>query len=350
MTKYREILRLASLGLSQQSIADSCGASKKTVNRILKHAKEINLYWPLDENETDAVIAEKLFPSAPVKISSGKKMPDFDYIQKELLRNGVNKKLLWTEYLEECRLSGETPLMYSQFCYHIQQDEQKRRATMHISRKPGEQIEVDWAGDAAQIIDPDTGEITNAWLFVGVMTYSQYPYVEAFLNEKQQAWITAHVHMYEYFGGVTRILVPDNCKTAVIHTNDWYNQQVNAVYHEMAEHYNTAIIPARVRAPKDKPNAEGSVGVISTWITAALRNEQFFSLAELNKAIRKKLKEFSQRPFQKKEGSRYEIFRNEELPLLAKLPATPYELAEWKSATVQFNYHISVNGMLYSFL
>lgn len=348
MTKYREILRLASLGLSQQSIADSCGASKKTVNRVLKRAKEINLYWPLDENETDSVIAEKLFPAAPAKISSGKRMPDFDYIQKELLRNGVNKKLLWAEYMEECRLSGETPLMYSQFCYHIQQDEQKRRATMHINRKPGEQIEVDWAGDPAQIIDPDTGEITKAWLFVGVMTYSQYPYVEAFLNEKQQAWITAHVHMYEYFGGVTRILVPDNCKTAVIHTNDWYNQQVNAVYHEMAEHYNTAIIPARVRAPKDKPNAEGSVGVISTWITAALRNEQFFSLAELNKAIRKKLEAFSRRPFQKREGSRYEIFYNEELPLLAKLPATPYELAEWKSATVQFNYHISVNGMLYS--
>lgn len=236
MTKYREILRLASLGLSQQSIADSCGASKKTVNRILKRAKEINLYWPLDENETDAVIAEKLFPSAPAKISSGKKMPDFDYIQKELLRNGVNKKLLWAEYMEECRLSGETPLMYSQFCYYIQQDEQKRRATMHISRKPGEQIEVDWAGNPAQVIDPDTREITKAWLFVGVMPYSQYPYVEV----------------------------------------------------------------------------------------------------------------FSHRPFQKKEGSRYEIFRNEELPLLAKLPATPYELAEWKSATVQFNYHISVNGMLYS--
>ena len=348
MTKYREILRLASLGLSQQSIADSCGVSKKTVNRILKRAKEINLYWPLEENETDSVIAEKLFSSAPAKITSGKKMPDFDYIQKELLRNGVNKKLLWAEYMEECRLSGETPLMYSQFCYHVQQDEQKRRATMHINRKPGEQIEVDWAGDPAQIIDPDTGEITKAWLFVGVMTYSQYPYVEAFFDEKQQAWIIAHVHMYEYFGGVTRILVPDNCKTAVIHTNDWYNQQVNVVYHEMAEHYNTAIIPARVRTPKDKANAEGTVGVISTWITAALRNEQFFSLAELNKAIRKKLEVFSHRPFQKREGSRYEIFRNEELPLLAKLPATPYELAEWKSATVQFNYHISVNGMLYS--
>lgn len=147
-----------------------------------------------------------------------------------------------------------------------------------------EQIEVDWAGDPAQIIDPDTGEIIPAFLFVGVMTYSQYPFVEAFINEKQRAWITAHVHMYEYFGGVTRILVPDNTTTAVLHNNDWYNQELNTIYHEMAEHYNTAIIPARVRAPKDKPNAEGSVGVISTWITAALRNEQFFSLAELNKA------------------------------------------------------------------
>lgn len=154
--------------------------------------------------------------------------------------------------------------------------------------------------------------------------------------------------MYEYFGGVTRILVPDNTMTAVIYNNDWYNQELNTIYHEMAEHYNTAIIPARVRAPKDRPNAEGSVGVISTWITAALRNEQFFSLAELNQAIRRKLKEFVNRPFQKKEGTRYEIFRDEELPLLAKLPDTPYELAEWKQATVQFNYHISVDGMLYS--
>ncbi len=348
MTKYREIIRLSSLCLSQQSIADSCGVSKKTVNRVLSRARELGIHWPLGSNETDAVLAEKLFPSAPNRVSSTKRMPDFDYIQKELMRNGVNKKLLWTEYLEECRLSGDEPLMYSQFCYYIQQDEQQRRATMHIDRKPGEQIEVDWAGDPAHIIDPDTGEITPAYLFVGVMTYSQYPYVEAFINEKQRSWITAHVHMYAYFGGVTRILVPDNTKTAVIHNNDWYTQELNAVYHEMAEHYNTAIIPARVRAPRDKPNAEGSVGVVSTWITAALRNEQFFSLAELNGAIRRKLKEFVNRTFEKKEGTRYEIFRDEELPLLAKLPATPYELAEWKQATVQFNYHISVDGMLYS--
>lgn len=154
--------------------------------------------------------------------------------------------------------------------------------------------------------------------------------------------------MYEFFGGVAKILVPDNCKTAVIHNNNWNDQRINAVYQEMAEHYNTAIIPARVRAPKDKPNAESSVGDISTWIIAALRDEQFFSLAELNQAIRHKLEEFNKRLFQKKEGSRLELFRDEELPLLAPLPATSFELADWKQATVQFNYHISIDGMLYS--
>ena len=307
MTKYREIIRLASLNLSQTNIALSCGVSKKTVNKVLKAAREKGISWPLDPKQTDAVIEQLLFPKKNSPESqSNRRMPDYSHIRKELLRNGVNKKLLWTEYLEECRLSGDEPLMYSQFCYYIQQDEQKRRATMHINRKPAEQVEVDWAGDPAHIIDPDTGEILDAHIFVGVMTYSQYPYVEAFMDEKQPSWIAAHVHMYEYFGGVARILVPDNCRTAVDHNKGWNDQRINAVYQEMAEHYGTAIIPARVRAPKDKPNAEGSVGNISTWITAALRNEQFFSLGELNRAIRQ------------------------------------------KQATVQFNYHISFAGMLYS--
>jgi transposase len=349
MTRYREILRLYSLGLSQSNIAYSCNALKTTVNRVIKRAKELQLSWPLNESQTDVVLAKLFFPSSATnKTHKQKHLPDFAYIRKELLRNGVSKKLLWTEYMEECRLNGDIPLMYSQFCYHIQQDEQKRRATMHVNRKPGEQVEVDWAGDPAKIIDPDTGEIIDAHIFVGVMSYSQYAYVEAFINEKQRAWITAHVHMYEYFSGVARILVPDNCKTAVVHNKGWFNQKLNTTYHEMAEHYGTAIIPARVRKPKDKPNAEGVVGNISTWITAALRNEQFFSLAELNMAISDKLEVFNSKDFQKKEGSRLSLFQNEELPYLAQLPTTSYELAEWKKATVQFNYHISIDGMLYS--
>ena len=196
MTKYREILRLSNLGLSQQNIADSCGVSKKTVNRVLKKAKELNIFWPLDANDTDAVLAEKLFPSASKPVASNKRMPDFAYIRKELLRNGVSKKLLWTEYMEECRANGDEPLMYSQFCYHIQQDEQKHRATMHINRKPGEQVEVDWAGDPATIIDPDTGEIIKAYIFVGVMTYSQYTYVEAFLDMKHTNSRNSHKHIH----------------------------------------------------------------------------------------------------------------------------------------------------------
>ena len=343
MTKYREIIRLTSLGFSQRNIMASCGVAQKTVVKVQKRARELKLSWPLEESMTDTELHKLMF-SKENKVSSNKRMPDYAYIRKELLRNGVSKKLLWTEYMEECRMSGEEPLMYSQFCYHIQQDEQKHRATMHINRKPGEQVEVDWAGDPATIIDPDTGEILKAYIFVGVMTYSQY----AFLDMKQKSWINAHVHMYEFFGGVARILVPDNCKTAVIHTGGFKDLQINETYQEMAEHYGTAIIPARVRTPKDKPNTEGTVGNISTWITAALRDEQFFSLAELNRAIREKLELFNQKLFQKKEGSRISLFLGEEKPLLAPLPATRFELSDWKTATVQFNYHISVDRMLYS--
>ena len=169
------------------------------------------------------------------------------------------------------------------------------------------------------------------------------------MDEKTNNWIKAHIQMFEFFGGVTLMLVSDNCTTAVNHTKgNWYTTALNTTYHEMAEHYNLAIVPARVRKPKDKPNVERSVGKISTWITAALRNEQFFSLAELNAAIREKLEAYNARKFQKKECSRLSLFLGEEMPLLAPLPATPFELAEWKQATVQFNYHIATEKMFYS--
>ena len=348
MTNYREILRLKGLGTSERNIAASLSVSRNTVSKVCKKAEGMGIHWPLDTAVTNKNLQERMFPKSEAS-TSDKRMPDFDYIRKELLRNGVTRKLLWTEYLEDCRRENAEPLMYSQFCYYIQRNEEKRRATMHIPRKPGEQVEVDWAGDPAEIIDPDTGELTKAWVFVGVMTYSQYAYVEAFINEKEDAWITAHIHMYEYFDGVTKILVPDNASTAVDHKNsDWYSPKLIRIYQEMAEHYGTAIIPARIRAPKDKPNAEGSVRNVSTWITAALRNEQFFSLSELNTAIREKLKHFNSANFQKKESSRQSLFLGEEKPLLMPLPATRFESAVWKQATVQFNYHVAADKMYYS--
>ena len=316
--------------------------------KVQHRAKELSLSWPLDESLTDAELEQQMF-AKDTSPKSAKRMPDYDYIRKELLRNGVNRKLLWTEYLEECRQNGDDALMYSQFCYYIQQNEQKRRATMHIPRKPGQQIEVDWAGDPAEIIDPDTGEVTKAWIFVGVMTYSQYAFVEAFINEQQRAWIAAHIHMYEFFGGVTPILVPDNAPTATNRKqSDKYEPVLIRSYEELAQHYNTAIIPARVRTPKDKPNAEGTVRHVSTWITAALRNEQFFSLAELNQEIKRRLRKYNEAPFQKKEGSRRTLFLEDEKPLLLPLPATHFESAEHRTATVQFNYHIAVDRMYYS--
>lgn len=153
--------------------------------------------------------------------------------------------------------------------------------------------------------------------------------------------------MYNFFGGTTRILIPDNLKTSV-EKPSWYSPIINKTYHEMAEHYNTAVIPARVRKPKDKPNAEGAVAVVSTWVIAALRKQKFFSLLELNKAIWEKLQEFNSKPFQKKNGSRLSVFIEEEKPMLLPLPASPFELASWKIATVQFNYHITVEKMHYS--
>lgn len=347
MTNYREILRLTSLGFSQRKIMQSCGTAQKTVIKVQRQFRASGACWEDFVSLTEAETKEKLFPSTS-RQTSQRRMPDYAYIRKELLKNGVSKKLLWTEYLEQCRQCGDEPLMYSQFCYYIQQDEEKRRATMHINHKPGEQAEVDWAGDPAHLVDPDTGAITEAYVFVGVLSYSQYVYVEAFADMKQASWIRAHVHMLEYFQGVPKLIVPDNCKTAVASHGKYQDAKLNPTYYEFAEHYATAIIPARVRKPKDKPAAEGNVGNISTWVIAALRNEQFFTLEELNRAIRQKMEAFNRRPFQKKEGSRFSLYLAEELPALTKLPSRRYETAEWKTATVQFNYHISVDGMLYS--
>lgn len=296
MTKYKEILRLAHLGINQTGISDSCQCARKTVREVLSRAKELNIAWPLPQGLTDVDLEKQLFPEKSA-ISTDRKYPDYDYVDKEMMRNGVTLKLLWNEYCESCRQSNELPLMYTQFCFHYQKHREKKRATMHIQRKPGEQIEVDWAGSPTYIFDSITGEMITCYLFVGVLNFSMYAYVEAFFAMDMESWITAHINMYQYFGGSSKMLVPDNLKTGVDKA-DWYTPKINRTYHEMAEHYNTAVIPARVRAPKDKPGAEGTVGVISTWITAAIRNEKYFSLFELNSEIRSRLDAFNQKPFQ----------------------------------------------------
>jgi transposase len=203
MTKYREILRLHSLGINQTGIAESCGCSRKTVRKIINRAKELTIEWPLKAETTDAELERQFFPEKSAKEPSHKH-PDYELIAREMMRNGVTLKLLWNEYCEECRQCNELPLMYSRFCFHYQKYSEKKRATMHIPRKPGDQIEVDWAGDTASVIDRDTGEVIPAYIFVGVLSYSLYAYVESFFSQDMESWISAHVNMYKFFGGSTR--------------------------------------------------------------------------------------------------------------------------------------------------
>jgi len=345
MTKYKEILRLHSQGISGRGIASSLECSRNTVAKTLQNAKEHEISWPLPDEMNDDDL-EKIF--YPERIPTSIRMqPSYEYIHKELAKSGVTLSLLWHEYCEQCRLNQEIPYMYTQFCKMYRDFAKKTKATMRIHRKPGEKLEVDWAGKTASIIDSTTGEIIKAYVFVASLPYSSYAYVEAFLSMDMESWISAHVNMYKYLGGATKILIPDNLKTGVDRIS-WYTPVINRTYHEMVEHYETVVIPARVRKPKDKATVEGTVGIISTWIIAALRKQQFFSLYELNEAILEKLNEFNNKSFQKKEGCRKSIFLEEEKYTLIPLPATPYELSTWKIATVQFNYHISVDKMHYS--
>jgi len=344
MTNHREILRLRGLGLNNSQIAQSAAISRPTVITTVQRATALGVDWRAAESLTDQELAEKLFPPGSGK--PGYKMPDYEQIHRELARPGVTQELLWMEYCEKCRTAGEIPYQLTQFKTHYRSFALKTKATMHIQRKPGELMEVDWAGQTANFVDPDTGEVLDAFVFVAALPYSGYAYAEAFMFQNQEAWIAAHVNAFQFFGGVARILIPDNLKTGVI-KNTRAEVQLNRTYQELAEHYSTAVIPTRVRAPKDKATVEGTVGTISTFILAAIRNQTFFSLKELNEVIRERLRAFNHKPFQKKEGSRATWFAEERASLLP-LPRNVFEMSVWKKATVAFNYHILVDEHYYS--
>lgn len=344
MTNHREILRLTSLGINNSRIAESMGITRQTVITTLQRAAAQGVDWSTVETLSDRELVARLFPQGEGKPSY--RMPDYDWVHREMTKPGMTQQLIWFEYCEQCRAAGEIPYQLTQFKTHYRAHVAKTRATMHIQRKPGEIMEVDWAGQTASVVDADTGEVSEAYVFVAALPYSGYAYAEAFAQQEQEPWITAHVHAYEFFGGVTRILVPDNLKTGVIR-NTRTELVINRSYQEMAEHYGTAIIPTRVRHPKDKATVEGTVGNISSFILAGIRNQTFFTLPELNAVIRERLHAFNHKPFQKKDGSRASWFA-EERTVLLPLPKSAYELATWKLATVAFNYHIGVDEQYYS--
>lgn len=346
MVNYREILRLTSLNYSQRQIASSVHSSRTTITEVQQLAHQVDISWPLEEEITNEHLYSMFYPNR-ASARGTRKEPDFNYIHKELAKPGVNLTLLWTEYCENAYVNEETPYMYTHFCKQYRRWAKLTKATMRIQHKPGDVMQVDWAGATIPLHDAISGLVYPIYLFVAVLPCSCRAFVAPCKDMKSEAWLLSHVQAYTYFGGVTRLLIPDNLKTGVI-KNTKYDTVLNRSYQELAEHYGTAIVPTRVRRPQDKALVEGSVKYISTWIIAALRNQKFFSFEEIQEAVSIKLDELNNYPFKKREGSRNSAYTNEEFSFMNPLPNTPFEPAVWSTATVLNDYLITDGRNKYS--
>lgn len=345
MIKYREILRLRNAGVSVRNIAYSCECSRSTVQNVLNKARAKGLTWPLSEEVNDKEIYRILFPKEPNVTS--KTEPDFAQVNKELARKGVTLMLCWSEYCERSLENGGDPYQYSAFCSHYHTWAKQNNVVMHIERKPAEQMMVDWAGTTMEVCDRDTGEALKVYIFVACLPYSSYLYAEGFYRMDQEAWLTAHVNAFDCFEGATPILVPDNLKTGIV-KNGYDELIVNESYRRLSEYYGCAVVPARVRKPRDKAAVESGVGIVTRQAIAPLRDRLFFDLADLNLALKDLVEKINARPFQKREGSRETIFNETEKDLLVPLPKKRFEVYVCKTATVPYNYHISVESIFYS--
>lgn len=340
------IARSKRKGVSNRKIAENLGVSRNTVNKIVNKILEMNLSWEDIERMSESALDES-FSSSKKSKESQFLVPDYEKLSKELAKLGVTMQLLWEEYYDQCRLNSKRAYKLTQFKKYFKDHLSKIEFTDIIHHKAGERVEVDWAGTKAHWIDPDTGEIIYGYMFVGILSFSGYAFAKVVSDMKMPNWIQCHIDMFEYFGGVPTIFVPDNLKTGVIkHTRE--TVVLNKTYEDMASHYNTVIIPTRVRSPQDKALVENTVGKLTTYIIAKLRNYQFFSIEEYNDQLLIELDKFNKKKFQKKEGSRYMIYKDFEQNTLQPLPKYPYTLCEWKKAKVQRNSHIQVNKNFYS--
>ena len=343
MRKIEEVLRLKyEARLPHRAIAKSCGISASTVSEYVAAAKANGLSWPLSEGLSSEELNARLFPQRQAK-AERIAQPEWQKIHKELRRKGVTRALLWAEY----RQSNPDGYSYSQFCTNYKTWSKRLKPPMRLRYQGGEKVFVDYAGQTVPIIDPKTGEISQAQIFVGTLGASNYTYVEAQASQNLPNWIGGHVRMFNFFGGVPEVVVPDNLKAGVTKPNR-YEPDLNPTYHEFAKHYNVAVVPARVRKPQDKAKVETAVQIAERWILARLRDQQFFSIAELNAAIAPLSAELNERTMQHLDASRAELFKSLDQPVLKPLPAQPYEYAEWKRVKVHIDYHVQFDQRFYS--
>ena len=344
MRKIREILRLIlGEGHTRRAAAAATGVPIATIADQLARAHRAGLGWPLPDDLDDARLEARLFtPVAPPR-APGRPVPDWAEVHRELRRKDVTLQLLWLEY----KARHPDGYQHSWFCHRYREWQGRLDLVMRGEHHAGDKLFVDWAGQTMPIVDPDTGEIRQAQLFVAVLGASSYTYAEAVASQALPDWIAAHVHAFTFFEGTTRIIVPDNLKAGVTKAHR-YEPEINRTYAEMAAHHGSAVIPARSGKPRDKAKVEAGVLLAERWILAALRHRTFFSLAEANAAIRERLEWLNARPFRKLPGSRLSLFELLDRPALRPLPAVPYEFAVWKHATVNIDYHVEVDHHWYS--
>ena len=344
MRKIKEVLRLKwANNLSDRKIAQSCNISRPAVVNYVERATAAGLSWPLPETLNDAELERLLFPGLRRPSTTDRISPDWLKTHQELQKKNVTLFLLWQEY----RAQHPKGYQYSWFCDQYRAWLGKRDLSMRQTHRAGEKLFVDYAGHTLPVIDPRTGELRPTQIFVAVLGASNYTYAEATWTQSLPDWIGSHQRCFDFLGGLPELVVPDNLPAGVTKAHR-YEPDLNPTYLEMATHYGVAIVPARVRKPKDKAKAEVGVQIVERWILASLRNQQFFSLSELNQAIRGLVLKLNQRPFKKLPGSRSELFQSLESPVLKALPMEPYVYAEWKLVRVHIDYHVEIDGHYYS--
>src|SRR6266480_110460 len=344
MRKAREVLRLKyACGASARVIAQSVGIGRTAVAEYIRRAAVIGITWPIPAELDDTALERKLFAPAGYNPPRSKPLPDWNHVHAELRRRGVTLALLWEEY----RAGEADGYGYSRFCDLYGEWRRGITATMRQTHAAGEKLFVDFAGDTIAVFDAVTGEARECKIFVAVLGASNYTYVEARFSEALPEWICAHVNTFAFLGGVPKAVVCDNLKAGVTAASR-YEPSVNRTYQDLATHYGTTVMPTRPRKPRDKAKVEAAVLIVERWILARLRNRRFFSLAELNVAIRILVDDLNARLMRKLGASRREFFETIDRPALMPLPVDPYQYAEWRRARVAPDYHVEVQGHFYS--
>ena len=350
MRRIRELLRLRyEGGHTYRDISASTGMSTGSISDYLRRVSESGLTWEETRKLEDHDLEGRLFRDGGRNEPSPRAPIDLELVHREMRKSGVTLQLVWTEYRDAVvgDGGGQRPYQCSQFCERYRQYEKKIDVVMRQPHRAGEKLFVDYSGKKLCIHDRETGEAIEVELYVAVLGASNYTYAEATRTQRLGDWVMSTIRAFEYLGAVPQLLVPDQLRSAVSGP-DRYDPVINPTYAEMAAHYGVAVLPARQGKPRDKAKVENGVLIAQRWIVACLRNRRFYSLDELNEAIAEMLERLNARPFVKLEGCRRSAFESLDRPAMRPLPATRYELAAWKKARVNIDYHVEYDHRVYS--